>query len=134
MKIQFDYEAYDLGLTCEDAKGFVELSIDSVISGYDPVSEVVPVFVEEDGTRHHGAVGIYWASGNNVRASKITLKGRSTSNVLSDFSNADSVKFDAIFDYLSKEFSDYAATMAAIEKRGENNLYLYSTNLKLPKQ
>ena len=124
MKIQFDYAAYVLALPREEAKGFVELSIDSVFSGYDPVSEVVPVYVEEDGTRYHGAVVFYWDRGNNALACKITLKGRSTSSVLSDFSNADSVDLDAILDYLSKEFFNNAATMEAIEKRGENNLYL----------
>ena len=124
MKIQFDYEAYAQGLTREDAKGFVELSIDSVVSGYEPVSEVIPVYVEEDGTRYHGATIFYWDRGNNALACNITLKGRSNSSVLSDFSNADSVDFDAILDYLSKEFSDYVVTMEAIEKRGENNLDL----------
>lgn len=124
MKIQFDHAAYDLTLPIEEAKGFVELSIDSVISGYDPISEVVPVYVEEDGTRYHGATVFYWDRGNNALACKITLKGRSTSSVLSDFSNADSVDFDAILDYLSKEFSGYVATMEAIKKRGENNLDL----------
>lgn len=124
MKIQFDYAAYVLALPREEAKGFVELSIDSVFSGYEPVSEVVPVYVEEDGTRYHGAVVFYWDRGNNALVCKITLKGRSTSSVLSDFSNADSVDLDAILDCLSKEFSDYVATMEAIEKRGENNLDL----------
>ena len=124
MKIQFDHAAYAQGLTREDAKGFVELSIDSVISGYEPVSEVIPVYEEEDGIRYHGAVVFYWDRGKNALACNITLKGHSTPSVLSDFSNADSVDFDAILDYLSKEFSDYVATMEAIEKRGENNLDL----------
>ena len=124
MKIQFDNKAYDFELAREDAKGFVELSIDSVISGYEPVSEVVPVYVDEDGTRHQGAVAFYWDRGNNALAYQITLKGRATSGILSDFSNADSVNLDAIIDRLSTEFTDFVAKMEVIRKRGENNLDL----------
>ena len=124
MKIQFDYASCVLALPREEAKGFVELSIDLVISGYDPVSEVVPVYVEEDGTRYHGAVVFYWDKHKSSLICNITLKGYATSVVLSGFSDDDSVNFDSIIDRLSTEFSDFVAKMEAIRKRGENNLYL----------
>lgn len=121
MKIQFDHAAYDSGVTREEAKGFVETSICSVVSGYATISDVVPVYVEDNGVRHHGAIAFYYCGG---LLCNVTLMGRATSELLSDFDDAELVDLDAILDYLSTEVLNHRKSIEAIEKRGENNLDL----------